>query len=80
MTKQQTNEIRLRQHEHHAHQHAAYHGDLHAEINQARRLMRHLATHADDECAIEALRALPPAVLEHVPGALEMAGGGAKVH
>lgn len=71
MPKTQLNEIRTRQHEHHAEQYAAYHVDLHAEVNQARRLVKHLQTHGHDDCAVAALRALPREALERVPQALD---------
>lgn len=73
MSKTPTNEIRERQHTRHATHYAAYQSDHHAELNQARRLVKHLATHADDPCALEALRALPASVLEEVPHALDLA-------
>ncbi len=74
MPKTQVNEIRTRQHEHHAEQYTDYHTGLHAEMNQARRLVKHLETHGHDDCAVTALRALPSEALEHVPLALKWAG------
>jgi hypothetical protein len=73
MPKAQPNEIRMRQHEHRAEQYAAYHADLHAEVNQARRLVKHLETHGHDDCAVNALGALPREALEQVPHALDWA-------
>jgi hypothetical protein len=73
MPKSQVNEIRARQHEHNAEQYGAYKSELHAEVNQARRLVKHLETHGHDDCAVEALGALPQAALEQVPGALDWA-------
>lgn len=70
MPKTQINEIRTRQHEHHAEQYAAYHADLHAEVNQVRRLVKHLETHGHDDCAVTALRALPREALMQVPHAM----------
>lgn len=71
MSKTQTNETRERQHEHHASGYASYRAESHAEINKARRLVRHLRGHGDDPCAIAALQALPMEVLRQVPQALE---------
>lgn len=80
MSKQQANETRLRQHEHHATQYAAYQSEFHAEINKAKRLMRHLCLHADDACAITALKALPMEALARVPGALDLSRRDTGVH
>lgn len=75
MARAQTNETRLRQHEHHAFQYAAYQSDHHAEVNQAARLVKHLRTHPGDACALAALGALPAEVLERVPWARELVRG-----
>jgi ribosomal protein S15P/S13E len=73
MSRMETNETRTRQHEHHARQYAAYHDDCHAEINQARRLVKHLSHNPTDACARAALRALPMSVLRQVRFAVECA-------
>lgn len=75
MPKNEPNETRERQHEHHAHQFAAYHDEHHAEINQAKRLVKHLATHEGDAAAIAALKAMPDEILKQVPHAMELAHG-----
>lgn len=77
MAKMQMNETRERQHAHHAAEYSAYRDELHAEVNQARRLMKHLSRQPHDECAIAALRALPMEALQRVPHALETATGSA---
>lgn len=75
MPKTQVSETRMRQHDRHAGQYSAYHDELHAEINQAKRLVKHLRKRPHDDCAIAALRALPKEALQHVPGAIELAKG-----
>lgn len=73
MSKMQTNEIRDRQHEHHARQYAVYHDECHAEINQAKRLVKHLLRNPTDASARATLRALPMSVLRQVRFAVECA-------
>jgi hypothetical protein len=75
MPKAQTNETRLRQHDHHAIHYSAYQAGLHGELNQAKRLIKHLDAHPGDVCALAALKALPLDVLQQVPRALEMVRG-----
>jgi hypothetical protein len=75
MSKMQMNETRVRQHEHHAAQYATYHNELHAEINQAKRLVKHLMKRPGDECALAALMALPEEALKQVPHAMDFAEG-----
>ncbi|MGE5505252.1 MAG: hypothetical protein ACM31L_12580 [Actinomycetota bacterium] len=76
MSKALVNETRLRQHDRHAVHYAAYESGHHAEINQARRLVKHLEGHPGDACAIAALGALPAEVLAQVPGALDQLRAG----